>query len=176
MICLVGLPGSGKSTVASVFQDYGLPVVVMGDAVRMEAEMRGVKPSLRSMRRLMLQLRGERGKAAVADLCMPLIRETGSNTVIVDGVRSLAEVHRFRRFADTSLIGVFSPRCLRFKRLRTRRRRDAPRSLKDLTLRDMTEIDVGLGDAFALSDFVIVNDSTMRSLELSVRRIFSIMH
>jgi len=176
LICLVGLPGSGKSTVASMFQDHGLPVVVMGDVVRREAMVRGVKPSLGSMRRLMLRLRMEKGEAVIADLCIPPIYETGSNTVIVDGVRSLAEVRRFQRFADTILIGVFSPRWLRFKRLRRRRRRDAPRTLKDLTLRDMTEINVGLGDVFALADFVLVNDSTIKSLELSVGRISSIIH
>jgi dephospho-CoA kinase len=175
LICLVGLPGSGKSTVASVLQDYGLPVVVMGDAVRMEAKARGVKPSLRNMRELMLQLRRERGEAAVADLCLPLIEGTGSATVIIDGVRSLAEVQRFGGLAHVRLIGVFSPRYLRFQRLKTRHRRDAPRSLKDLALRDMTEVDVGLGDAFALSDLLIINDGPLRSLRLSVERMYRMM-
>lgn len=155
-----------------MLHDYGLPVVVMGDVVRREAEMRGIKSSLGNMRGLMLKLRKERGDAAVAELCISPINGTGSNMIVIDGVRSLAEVRRFQKFTDTVLLGVFSPRWLRFKRLRRRRRRDAPRTLKDLSLRDMTEIEVGLGDVFALADYVLINDRDMKDLRLSVRRIF----
>jgi len=84
----------------------------------------------------------------------------------------LAEVRRFQEFADTVLLGVFSPRLFRFKRLRRRRRGDAPRTLEDLSLRDMAEIDVGLGDVFALADYVLINDRDMKDLRLSVRRVF----
>jgi len=144
----------------------------MGDIVRREAEVRGIKPSLGNMRRLMLKLRKEKGEVAVAELCISLIDGAGSDTVVIDGVRSLAEIRRFREFADTVLLGIFSPRWLRFKRLRRRWRRDAPRTLNDLSLRDMTEIDVGLGDAFALADYVLVNDRGMKDLRLSVSRVF----
>lgn len=155
-----------------MLHDHGLPVVVMGDVVRREAERRGIRQSPRNMRRLMLKLREEKGEAAVAGLCIPSIRGAGSNAIVIDGVRSLAEVRRFRELADTVLLGVFSPRSLRFKRLRRRRRGDAPRTLKELTLRDMTEIDVGLGDVFTLADYVLVNDRDMKALRLSVRRAF----
>jgi len=150
-------------------------VVVMGDVVRREAKMRGIKPSLGNLRRLMLKLREEKGEAAVADLCIASIKGAGSKIIVIDGVRSLAEVRRFREFSDTVLLGVFSPRMLRFKRLRRRPRDDAPRTLKDLSLRDMSEINVGLGDVFALADHVLVNDRDMKDLRLSVRRIYPML-
>jgi len=145
----------------------------MGDVVRREAELRGMKPSLVNMRVLMLKLREEGGKAAVAELCISPIKGAGSGTIVIDGVRSLSEVRRFKEFADIVLLGVFSPRWLRFKRLRKRRRSDAPRALKDLYLRDVTEIEVGLGDVFALADYVLMNDRGMKDLRSSVRRTFT---
>jgi len=155
-----------------MLHDNALPVVVMGDAVRREAEKRGIGQSPGNMRRLMLRLREEKGEAAVAELCIPSIKGAGSNVIVIDGVRSLAEVRRFRKFADTVLLGVFSPRSLRFERLKRRRRGDAPRTLKGLSLRDMAEIDVGLGDVFTLADYVLVNDRAKKGLWLSVRRVF----
>ncbi|MBO3803623.1 MAG: dephospho-CoA kinase [Candidatus Brockarchaeota archaeon] len=171
MLGLVGLPGSGKSTVASVLRSYGFPIVVMGDAVRREAARRGAKPSAGGMREFMLRLREERGDAAVAELCVPLVREAGSKTVVVDGIRSPAEVKRFEALGKVALIGVFCPRKLRFERLRRRPRKDAPRSVRDLELRDEAELSVGLGTTLALADFMIVNDGSVRDLKPAIERI-----
>jgi len=173
LIGLVGLPGSGKSTVASALHNYGFPVVVMGDVVRREASRRGIKPSLKNMRDLMFQLRKERGEEAVAELCIPLIKETRSRIVVIDGVRSLAEVRKFKTFGQVTLIGVFCPRRLRFKRLCLRRRKDAPRSIKDLELRDTAEINVGLGTTFTLVDYMLVNDGSISDLKAAVEKIVS---
>lgn len=156
---------------ASILQSHGLPVVVMGDVVRNEAAARGLRPTLENMRELMIRLREEKGDAAVAELCISIIGGIGSRAVVVDGIRSLVEVRRFQSYAPLSLIGVFSPQLLRFKRLRERRRSDAPKSPADLDRRDMTEIEVGVGAAFALADYMLVNDGTVDKLEAALRTI-----
>ncbi|MGQ9515102.1 MAG: AAA family ATPase [Thermoproteota archaeon] len=173
LIGIVGLPGSGKSTVASALHSYGFPIVVMGDAVRREATRRGIRPSLRNMRNLMLRLRREGGDDVVAELCIPLIRETGSRVVAIDGVRSLAEVRKFKTLGQVILIGVFCPRKLRYRRLRLRRRKDAPKSLKDLELRDTAELDVGLGVTFTLADYMLINNGSIDALKAATGRIVS---
>ncbi len=171
IIGLVGLPGSGKSTVASKLHSFGFPIIVMGDAVRREAELRGIKPSIGNMRKLMLQLRRERGDAVVADLCIPLVLETGSKVVVIDGVRSPAEVRRFRKLGHVILVGIFCPRKLRFERLRRRPRKDAPKDIRALELRDEVELSVGLGTIFALADFMLINDGKISDLDANIEKI-----
>ena len=57
VVCVVGMPGSGKSLVSSVARELGFDVVVMGDAVRKVAEERGIEPRGEEMRKLMKALR-----------------------------------------------------------------------------------------------------------------------
>jgi dephospho-CoA kinase len=40
IVCLTGMPGAGKSSVASFLKEKGFAVVTMGDAVREEAKGR----------------------------------------------------------------------------------------------------------------------------------------
>ena len=53
LVCVVGMPGSGKSLVSQVARELGFDVVVMGDAVREEAKRRGIEPTGPKMRELM---------------------------------------------------------------------------------------------------------------------------
>jgi len=39
-VCLTGMPGAGKSTVAAVLKEKGFSVIIMGDIVRKEAVRR----------------------------------------------------------------------------------------------------------------------------------------
>jgi len=43
MICLTGMPGAGKSTVAEAIKDEGFVLITMGDCVRMEANRKNLK-------------------------------------------------------------------------------------------------------------------------------------
>ena len=61
IICLTGMPGSGKSVVANVARSMGIPVLVMGDVVRDEAKKRGIELTPDNLTRLALQLRKEHG-------------------------------------------------------------------------------------------------------------------
>ena len=161
---MTGMPGSGKSVVARVAREMGFDVISMGDAVRAEARRRGLEPTGPNMRSLMLELRSERGPAAVAELCFPLIDKAGPE-VLIEGIRSLEEVKAFKaRYGQVVLIAVHSSPRTRFERLRARGRPDDPRDWQEFLKRDKTELSVGIGSAIAMADHMIVNEGTLEEL------------
>lgn len=162
VVGLAGMPGAGKSIVVSVAKASGYGVVVMGDEVREEAKKRGLEPTPENLGRIMLELRRLEGEAAIAKRCVPKIAGMAEPKVIVDGVRSLAEVEEFRRnFPKFVLVAIHAAPETRFKRLFHRRRSDDPKSWEVFHERDLRELSVGLGNVIALAEYMIVNEESL---------------
>lgn len=172
MIGVTGMQGSGKATVRQVAEIMGYSTVVMGDEVREEAKRRNMEPTPENLGKLMLKLRDKEGPAAIAKRCIPKIEKAKSNIVIVDGVRSLAEVEEFKKhFKDLTLIAVQASPKIRFQRLFHRERTDAPRNWQTFIERDMRELNVGLGVVIALADYMIVNEGTKEQIRQKAREV-----
>jgi len=154
------MPGAGKSTAAQALVAKGWKRIVMGDVIRKETKRRGLEPDSKNTGEVMKQLRRERGEAAVAELCLDEIRKTGSDRIVVDGIRSLAEVETFRKFAEVVTVVVHASQRRRFALLKERGRRDDPLSYEMFLKREERELGVGIGDAIALADEVVSNERT----------------
>ena len=161
IIAFVGMPASGKSEASRVAQRRGIPVIVMGDAVREEAESCGLDPSDVNIGGLADQLRAAEGMDAIAKRCVPAIRKLygTTDTMVIDGIRGLSEVDRFRcEFGDDfMLIAIDTPIDTRLKRISGRKRSDAITSMESLKARDEREMRWGIGEAIASADHVIRN-------------------
>lgn len=175
LIIVTGMPGAGKSGVASAFHDAGIPVIVMGDVIREETKKRGLDPNPENTKKVMLELREKGGQGAVASFCVDELKELKTDTVVIEGCRSIAEIDVFDDYADeVVIICVHSSSRERYNRLRERNRDDAPPSWEVFRERDIREISVGLGGVIALSDIMMVNDGTLvefqnKSVELVKR-------
>ncbi|MBM1154282.1 flagellar hook-basal body complex protein FliE [archaeon] len=162
LILVTGLPGAGKTEFAEVARSLGLPVVSMGDAVRAEAQRRGLPVSRETLSELAHQLRKDRGPGVVAELCLTQLRSLGSSTAVIDGVRSPAEVAVFRHAANkVVVVGIHAAPRVRFERLRSRGRADDPRSWEVFQNRDREELGFGIGAVLALADVLLVNESSL---------------
>lgn len=151
------MPGAGKSTAAQSLVKMGWTRVVMGDVIRAETKRRGLEPNARNTGEVMRLLRQDRGDAAVAELCLDAISGAGSETVVVDGIRSMAEVEAFRKNASVMLVAVHASPARRFELLRERGRSDDPLTREMFQERDQRELDVGIGRAIALADETVSN-------------------
>jgi len=172
VIGVAGMPGAGKATVREMVQAMGYPVVVMGDVIREETERRKLEPTPENIGYVMLKLREEEGPAVVAKRCIPKIKDAKDDVVVVDGIRSLHEVEEFRRhFPKFILIALYASPETRFRRLFERGRSDDPRTREIFTERDSRELSVGLGNAIATADYLIVNEGTKAQLENKVRKV-----
>jgi len=163
IVAFVGMPASGKSEAAKTANKRNIPVIVMGDVVRREAERRGLDPSDANIGGLADQLRAAEGMDAIAKRCIPLIRELHKDAVVIDGIRGPAEVDLFRReFGDDfMLISIVASIDIRLERIISRKRSDAVTSIKSLKIRDERELGWGMGDAIASADRVIRNTGTL---------------
>jgi len=165
LILIAGLPGAGKTTVAKILAEGGLPVLSMGDVMREEARRRGQPDGIDSMRRFMVQLRKERGEAVVARLTIEKLRGVNAPLVVIDGLRSEEELEALRQVADrVLLILVVSDLQHRFQRLSMRGRPDDPKKVEDLRRRDETELTVGLEKLMSREGVKITNEGNVEAL------------
>lgn len=166
VICITGMPGSGKNIIRQIIQDLDYNIFVMGDEVRDEARLRNMAPTPSNLGDIMIQIRKEEGPDVLARRCIPKMKSADSKVVIVDGVRSLCEVERFRKeFPRLRIIAIHSSPRTRFKRLMKRRRSDDPCNWKSFLRRDKRELSVGLGCVVATSDYVVINEGTKIQLK-----------
>lgn len=167
IVCLTGMPGAGKSTVAAFLKEKGFATVTMGDAVREEAKRQGLEASDSNLGRLMLKLRQDLGQGAVAHLVLrKLERDGNSGNVIIDGIRSIPEVEVLKKVGHVKLLAIHASQDTRFKHLVDRGRSDAPASSDEFAGRDKRELSVGISEAIALADETISNnDLTLDQLK-----------
>lgn len=172
IVCLAGMPGSGKSIIVEVAKERGYDIVVMGDVIREEAERRHLEPNPENLGKIMVELRHSEGKAVIAKRCIPKIEKKTKSKVIVDGVRSLSEVEEFKKnFPKFSFIAVHSSPETRFSRVYRRRRSDDPENWEVFRERDMRELSVGLGDAITMAEYIIVNEEKLEAVKEKIREI-----
>jgi dephospho-CoA kinase len=169
VVGVAGMPGAGKATVNEIAKRRGFKVVVMGDVIREETKRRGLEPTPENIGKVMLQLREEEGPAVVAKRCIPKIEKAKGDIVFVDGIRSLYEVEEFKgHFPNFILVAVHSSPETRFQRLFRRKRSDDPRGWETFLKRDLRELNVGLGDAIAMADCMIVNEGTKEEFMMKI--------
>src|SRR5215210_3993915 len=168
IVCLTGMPGAGKSSVASFLKEKGFAVVTMGDAVREEAKRQGVEPTDNNLGKMMLKLRQDLGPGAVGHIVLQkLARDGSSSNVVIDGIRSIAEVEVLKKVGHVRLLAIHASQDTRFKHLKERARADAPSSGNEFAGRDKRELSVGLSEAIALANEMISNnDLTLEQLKL----------
>lgn len=170
VIGLVGMPGAGKSVVVRVAKERDYSVIIMGDVVREELERRGLKSNPENTGKIMLELRQKEGSAVISKRCIPEIKHAFRDKVIVDGIRSLDEVEEFKKHLPKfQLIAVHSSPETRFKRLHCRRRSDDPEDWEIFHERDRRELSVGLGNALAMAEYIIVNEGELEALKERIK-------
>ena len=171
IVCLTGMPGAGKSSVASFLKEKGFLVVTMGDVIREEASRQGLEPTDINLGKMMLKLRQDLGPGAVGQIVLQkLAREEGSNSnnnaVVIDGIRSIAEVEILKKAGHVRLLAIHASQDTRLKHLRERGRPDAPSDGDEFTGRDKRELSVGVSEAIALANEMISNnDLTLEQLK-----------
>jgi len=171
VVGLTGMPGAGKSVFVEAAKTVGYVAVSMGDVIREETQKRGLELNPQNVGKVMLELRKEGGNNIIAEKCVPKIEAQGSSRIVIDGLRSLNEVEVFRAsFAGFKLVAVHATSEARFTRLSLRGRSDDPKSFDDFYERDMRELSVGLGNTIALSEHVLVNDSSIEVFNTEVKK------
>jgi dephospho-CoA kinase len=163
IVCLTGMPGAGKSTVADSLKEKGFSVIAMGDMIREEARQQNLDPTDTNLGDLMLKMRKELGPGAIAHLILRKIKRegiasSGMNNIVVDGIRGIAEVDILKRVGCVKLLAIHASTNRRFTHLKERARSDDPSVIEDFVTRDKRELTVGISEAIALADETLSNN------------------
>ena len=159
VVCLTGMPGAGKSTIANGLKGKGFEVINMGDSVRAEAKKQNLEPTGENLGKLMLELREKNGLGAVANLIVPQINNAASKVVVIDGIRSNSEIEVLRTIGTVKILSIHASTETRFGFLSKRGRSDDPDNRNNFDERDTRELKVGISNSIALADETISNNN-----------------
>ena len=161
IVCITGMPGAGKSTIAESLRKKGFYVIAMGDVIREEARQRNLDPTDNNLGKLMLKLRDDLGPGAIAHLILRKINREDNSTVrniVIDGIRGIAEVEILKRVGCVKLLAIHASTDKRFTHLKQRARSDDPSAVEEFAIRDRRELTVGISEAIALADETLSNN------------------
>lgn len=176
IICITGMPGAGKSTVASLLHRDGFAIVTMGDVIREEAKRHNLVMNDSNLGNLMVNLRKSKGPAAIAYLILKKMEQelNATDNIVIDGIRSVAEVNVLKSLGHVKLLAVHASANMRYKHIKERGRSDVALDSNDFKIRDKRELKIGISEAIALSDEVISNNNLtkdeLRNKVLSIAR------
>ena len=172
---IVGMAGSGKSSVARHLEQKGWRVIRFGALTMQELEKRGLPINEANEKAVREELRAKHGMEAYARLLLPAIKKSISNNpTVIDGLYSWAE-YKFLKslFGERmKVVAVYTTRSMRYTRLS--QRPDRPLSPVKAEQRDHAEIEnVEKGGPIAMADYIIVNDGAKKGLFRAVDKLLS---
>ena len=176
IICLTGMPGSGKSTVANLLKEKNFHVIIMGDIIREKALEKKLELNDENLGKLMKNLRSEYGNGIVAKLILHKIKKLDDdiNFVVIDGIRSYEEFNILKDLDFVKLLAIHASSNTRYNHIKLRDRSDSPSSYEKFLQRDKRELEIGISEAIALSDEVISNNAlTITEFRNNVEKIIS---
>lgn len=183
LICIVGMPGSGKSVVADELVKQGFAFLRFGQITLDIVKERGLEPIEKNEREIREGLRKEHGMAAFAVLNIPKIDELlKKSDVVVDGLYSWSEYKVLKdKYGKTMFVlAVFAPPATRYERLTDRSvAGDEARRFRNFTKeeaksRDYAEIEnLEKGGPIVMADFTIVNTGTIAELKEKIEEVLS---
>ena len=169
IIAISGMPGAGKGVASEAMKEFGFEVLLLGDVIREETQRRGLEPTPKNVGSVMLQVRKDEGPTVVVKRLVSKIEASRSSTIIVEGIRSEEELRELRTKFDVISVAIHASPKTRFQRLLSRGRSDDPKTWDTFHERDSRELSVGLGHVIALADILLVNESTIDTLQSSFK-------
>ncbi len=186
LICLVGMPGAGKSAVSEYLlskKDFGY--FRFGQIVLDKVIESGQPQSEELERKIREDIRTEHGMAAMAILNLPKIELLiKKGDVIGDGLYSWEEYLFLKeKFGDNLIIvAIYSSPKLRYSRLENRAEKHGVDT--ELKFRSFTEDEVKTRDRaeienlhkagpIAMADYTLINTTTLKNLQSQIDQVLT---
>lgn len=185
IICIVGMPGSGKSIVSDELVNQGFEYLRFGQLTIDEIKKRGLELNEVNEKKIREEFRKKHGMGAFAILNIPKLDELlKKSDVAVDGLYSWSEYKILKeKYGDLMYVmAIYTPPKLRYERLKNRavegdfNQRFRSFSEEESEARDYAEIEnIEKGGPIAMADFTIVNTGTIKELKEKIRKIANLI-
>lgn len=160
IICIVGMAGSGKSTVADFIEKkFNAKIVHSGDIIREEIKNRGLKYSPKADMAIAHWFHEQGREKLVVERTLDRVKSSKKKLIVLEGMRNNAQVGYIKELADSPVvvIAVIASAKVRYKRELLRQRFGAKESLAYLKKRDKSEASHGLKKLIASANYKINN-------------------
>lgn len=175
VVGIVGMPGSGKSVLAEMFNNAGWAKSYFGSVTLKELDRRQLPYNEMNEKNVREELRAELGEDAYAKCLLPEIVEYAKKRpVIIDGLYSWSEylylkVNLQSRF---KILAVVTNSQNRYNRLVYREQR--PLTQEQAISRDHAEIErLSKGGPIAIADYYILNNGTIEEFNNNFRTLLT---
>lgn len=173
VVGIVGMTGSGKSEVTSIFREKGFAAVRFGDITDEAVKALGLALTEENERPVREKIRKEGGMDAYAKLSLPRIQAAlQKSNVVVDGLYSWEE-YKFLKdnYGEAfKVVAVWASPHKRYERLGSRKVR--PLTPAEAASRDRAEIEnMNKGGPIVMADYTVLNETSMADLKRQVERI-----
>lgn len=160
VVATTGMPGAGKGLAVEVARGLGFEIMRMGDLVREEVERQGKQESPSTVGRVASDVRAAEGPDAWAKRTLERLEEMDADAILIDGLRNLDELERFREALGDELmvVAILASPETRYERLAKRGRGEDTPDWDKLRERDHRELGYGLGDVIAMAEIYIENE------------------
>jgi len=174
LLAIIGMPASGKGEAISFFREKGFQVFSLGDAVREEADARGMEPNAENLAYLANHLREKFGQGVWAERTAKKIEKSNYENIILDGVRGPMELSAIENsFSQkASIIAIHASQRTRHSRIMKRSRSDDTKNPEAIKARDERELGYGLGKLISLAGFMLVNEGSLEELRLAMEQVY----
>ena len=175
IIAIVGMCGSGKSTLIEFLTERGVPKVYFGGVVLNAVKEAGLEINPENERMIREKLRADEGKDFVVRRVLEETKkliEAGQKRIVLDGLYSWTEYNILRKEFPTEMtvVSVVMPKAMRRKRLAERPVR--PLTAEESAMRDKTEIEnLEKGGPIAIADYYLDNSGTIEQLHESFAKL-----
>ena len=177
VLAVVGMSGSGKSTVIEYLTERGVPKVYFGGIIYKAMEEAGIERTPDSERIFREEIREKEGKDFVVKRVVEEVKnliDAGQKRIVLDGLYTWTEYKILKKEFPSEenfvVAAVVLPKNLRHKRVAERP--DRPFDARAISERDWSEIEnIEKGGPIANADFFIDNSGTVDELHENVRKL-----
>lgn len=167
IVGIVGMPGSGKSTVAQhLVKKYKAERIHLGDFIWQWLARRGIKPTEQSGTMAALYMWVEYGDIPLAKWAYDKTKKSKAKIIILDSLRTVEEARYFQlKYGESfHVIAVLASPVTRINRSQKRARFGALSKL-EFRIRDREELRLGVGDLIASSNHYIDANKSIKAVQ-----------
>lgn len=172
LVALTGLSNSGKSILSSYMKKKGFLVFSLGDYIRRELDKRNLEHTYENTRRVSLEYAPKENTILIDKFIEDVQNiDIENEFIILDGIKKLNEVEQLAKYFKLVTIAILASHQTRYRRFNNRSRPDDD-LYKNFLKRDEEEIQYGIGEVIALSDYFLINEGTVEEVKRNLDTIF----